>query len=96
MRDLGSDYVILGHTCIQDVRRVGLFTLVNPGSVGLSHEVSGKACYAAFDGENVTLKRVTYEFARTIAPLRALHSPRSMVRHLELVLSPDAAGDVDD
>jgi predicted phosphodiesterase len=39
-RDLNSDYVILGHTCIQDVRRVGLFTLVNPGSVGLSHEAS--------------------------------------------------------
>ncbi len=25
--------------------------MVNPGSVGLSHEASGKACYAVFDGE---------------------------------------------
>ena len=70
VHDLGSDYVILGHTCIQDVRRVGLVTLVNPGSVGLSHDASGKACYAVFDGENVTLKRVTYQFPRTIAALR--------------------------
>ena len=96
VRDLGSDYVILGHTCIQDVRRVGLLTLVNPGSVGLSHDASGKACYAVFDGENVTLKRVTYEFARTIAALRTSPLPRSVVRHLELALRPDAAGDVDD
>ena len=72
VRDLGSDYVILGHTCIQDVRRVGLVTLVNPGSVGLSLEAGGKACYAVFDGEKVTLKRVTYEFARTIDALRAV------------------------
>ena len=31
--------------------RVGLVTLVNPGSVGLSLEAGGKACYAVFDGE---------------------------------------------
>jgi putative phosphoesterase len=96
VRDLGSDYVILGHTCIQDVRRVGLFTLVNPGSVGLSHEASGKACYTVFDGEKVTLKHVTYAFARTIAALRASPLRRSAVRHLESALRPDAAGDVDD
>ena len=96
VRDLGSDYVIHGHTCIQDVRRVGLFTLVNPGSVGLSHDASGQACYAVFDGENVTLKRVTYQFARTIAALRASPLPRSVVRHLELALRPHALGIVDD
>jgi hypothetical protein len=96
VRDLRSDYVILGHTCIQDVRRVGLFTLVNPGSVGLSHEASGKACYTVFDGEKVTLKHVTYAFARTIAALRASPLRRSAVRHLESALRPDAAGDVDD
>jgi hypothetical protein len=88
--------VILGHTCIQDARRVGLSTLVNPGSVGLSHEASGKACYAVFDGKRVALKRVTYELARTIAALRASPLRRSLVRHLELALRPDAAGDVDD
>jgi putative phosphoesterase len=96
VRDLGSDYVIHGHTCIQDVRRVGLFTLVNPGSVGLSHDASGQACYAVFDGERVTLKRVTYKFARTIAALRASPLSRGVVRHLELVLSPEATGTVDD
>jgi putative phosphoesterase len=96
VRDVGSDYVILGHTYIQDLRRVGLVTLVNPGSVGLSHDAIGKACYAVFDGENVTLKRVNYEFPRTIAALRASPLPRSMVRHLELVLSAEATGMVDD
>jgi predicted phosphodiesterase len=96
VRDLGFDYVILGHTCIQDARRVGLFTLVNPGSVGLSHEAAGKACYAVFDGEKVTLKRVNYECARTLAALRASPLPRGVVRHLELVLSPEATGTVDD
>jgi len=78
------------------VRRVGLVTLVNPGSVGLSHDASGKACYAVFDGENVTLKGVTYQFPRTIAALRASPLPRSVVRHLELVLSPEAAGNAHD
>ena len=94
--DLGSDYVILGHTCIQEARRVGLFTLVNPGSVELSDDTSGRACYAVFDGDKVTLKRVTYEVARTITAFRALPLPRSVIRHLELALRSDAAGDVDD
>jgi predicted phosphodiesterase len=88
--------VILGHTCIQDARRAGLSTLVNPGSVGLSHEASGKACYAIFDGEKVTLKRVTYEVARTVAALRASPLPRSVVRHLELVLSPACKEHIDE
>ena len=97
VRDLGTDYVMLGHTCIQDMapRR--------PRDSDQSRQrraeprsQRGKACYAVFDGERVTLKRVTYEFARTIAALRASPLPRSVVRHLELALLPDAAGDVDD
>ena len=52
--------------------------------------------YEHFDGENVTVIRVTYQLPQTIAALRASPLPRSEVRHLELVLSLEAAGNVDD
>jgi putative phosphoesterase len=70
VKGLDSNYVILGHTHIQDMRRIGHLSVVNPGSVGLNRDGSGTACYAVHDGDGMTLKRVAYDFHRTIASLR--------------------------
>ena len=91
-----SDFVLLGHTHIQDMRRCGGVTVVNPGSVGLNRDGSGKACYGVMDGDDLTLKRVAYDADRTIAALRSSPLPRPIVRRLELVLTPRPEGALED
>ena len=88
VKDLDSDYVLLGHTHIQDVRRVGHVTIVNPGSVGLNPDGTGSACYAVFDGNRVTLRQVAYDFGRTITALRSSPLPQPVISQLESVLRP--------
>jgi putative phosphoesterase len=88
---LESDYVLLGHTHIQDMRRFGRVTVVNPGSVGLSRDGSGNACYAVYDDQRMTLKRVDYDVDRTVAALRASPLPQTVVCKLEFTLRPRVA-----
>jgi putative phosphoesterase len=88
VKDIDSDFVLLGHTHIQDMRRVGHVTIVNPGSVGLNRDGSGKACYSVFDGGSVDLKRVDYDFNLTITALRSSPLPRHVISQLESVLMP--------
>jgi putative phosphoesterase len=83
-----SDYVLLGHTHIQDMRRFGRVTVVNPGSVGLNRDGSGKACYAVYDDQGMTLKRVDYDVDTTVAALRASPLPQTVVCKLEFHLRP--------
>ena len=83
-----SDFVLLGHTHFQDMRRFGRVTVVNPGSVGLNRDGSGKACYAVYDEQGMTLKRVDYDIDRTVAALRASPLPQSVVCKLEFTLRP--------
>jgi len=85
---LESDFVLLGHTHIQDARSYGRVTVVNPGSVGLNRDGSGKACYGVFDGQKLSLKRVPYDFRRTITALHSSPLPRPVVRRLESILTP--------
>jgi len=88
VKDLESDFVLLGHTHIQNICRVGRLTVVNPGSVGLNRDGSGKACYAVYDGDGMSLKRVAYDVDRTVAALRSSPLPRSVVCELEFTLRP--------
>jgi putative phosphoesterase len=88
VENLESDYVILGHTHLQDLRRIGDLFVVNPGSVGLSRDESGTACYAVHDGEEMILRRVDYDFHRTIAALRASPLPERVISRLEFALTP--------
>jgi putative phosphoesterase len=83
---LESDFVLLGHTHIQDMRRFGRVTVVNPGSVGLSRDGTGKACYAVYDEQGITLKRAEYDVDRTVATLRASPLPQTVVCKLEFTL----------
>jgi predicted phosphodiesterase len=87
---LESDFVLLGHTQIQDMRRFGRVTVVNPESVGLNRDGSGKACYAVYDDQGMTLKRVDYNVNRTVAALRSSPLPQTVVCKLEFMLRPRA------
>jgi putative phosphoesterase len=83
---LGEDYVLLGHTHVQGRREFGRLTVVNPGSVGLARDCGGQACYAVFDGDTMTLRRIPYEVERAIADLQAGPLPPQVVEGLTQVL----------
>ena len=64
--ELAEDFVLLGHSRVQGVRRFGDLTVVNPGSVGLARDYPGEACYAVFAEDRVTLKRTPYDVDRVV------------------------------
>jgi putative phosphoesterase len=85
---LESDFVLLGHTHLQDLRQINDLVVVNPGSVGLNRDGSATACFAIYDGEAMALERVPYDVGRTIAGLRESPLPRRVISHLESTLTP--------
>lgn len=50
----------------------GTKTIVNVGSVGQPRDNDNRACYATFDGKNVTHYRVEYPIERTVARMQAI------------------------
>jgi len=50
----------------------GTKTIVNVGSVGQPRDKDPRACYASFDGANVTHYRVEYDIEKTIAKMQAI------------------------
>jgi putative phosphoesterase len=85
---LDVDYVLIGHTHIQGMRTFGDVTVVNPGSVGLAHDVPGEACYAVCDEGRMRLERVPYDVSRTVADLRRGPIPRRVIEGLVAFLNP--------
>jgi diadenosine tetraphosphatase ApaH/serine/threonine PP2A family protein phosphatase len=73
---------------LSDMRRFGRVTVVNPGSVGLNRNGSGKACYAVYDDQGMTRKRVDYNVNRTVATLRSSPLPQTVICKLEFMLGP--------
>ena len=91
VRGLDADFVLLGHTHVQGTRRFGRTTVVNAGSVGLARDGGGEACYAVFDGAQMTLKRVPYDVERAVAALRQAPLPHPVVEGLARVLRAGGA-----
>jgi len=92
VRGLDADYVLLGHTHIQGIRTFGAVTVVNPGSVGLARDHGAGACYAVCAGERMQLKRIPYDFGRTISLLRRAPLPQQVIDGLARVLQGSADG----
>ncbi len=61
-----ADFVLLGHTHISMVKRMGKTTVINPGSVGQSKDVPAMASYAIWNDGDIEIKRVTYDINKTI------------------------------
>ena len=86
VRELDADFVLLGHTHIQEMRRFGQTTVVNPGSIGLARDRSGEACYAVHENGQIKLKRIPYDVDRTVADLRKAPLPEQVVERLAAVM----------
>jgi putative phosphoesterase len=71
IEDVDADFVLLGHTHISMIKRIGKTTIINPGSAGQSKDVPGVASYAVWNDGEVEVKRVKYDINKTI---KKIHS----------------------
>jgi len=83
---LRADYVLLGHTHLPMIRRLGRRTVINPGSVGQPRDGDPRASYAVIEDGDVVLKRIAYDVERTIRDLRALPLPAEIADGLVSIL----------
>jgi putative phosphoesterase len=66
LEGIDADFVLLGHTHISMIKKVGKTTVINPGSVGQSKDVPAVASYAVWNDGEVEIKRVAYDINKTI------------------------------
>lgn len=59
------DFIFLGHSHYQWIKKIGKTTFVNPGSVGMAKDKPGFASYAIWENGNVELKSVEYNIDKT-------------------------------
>lgn len=83
--DIDADIVLVGHTHIPALLNFGGKLVLNPGSVGLQRDGDARACYAVLDGGKVQLKRLVYDFDKTIAALWEWGLPHDVARSLERI-----------
>lgn len=67
-----ADVILLGHTHLPMLRRVGHATVLNPGSLGQPRDGDPRASYAVIEDGVPRLARVAYDVERTVADLRRM------------------------
>ncbi|MCA1561008.1 MAG: YfcE family phosphodiesterase [Acidobacteria bacterium] len=80
-----ADVILVGHTHLPFVRRIGNRTVVNPGSLGQPKEGGPDASYAVWQDGELTLRKLKYPVDRTIAKIADLPLPTEItaaLRHL--------------
>jgi putative phosphoesterase len=81
-----ADFILLGHTHQQFVKDTGSMTFINPGSVGLSRDLPGRACYATWNDGNIELKNLRYDVDQCVERLAASPLPENIKEQLEGVI----------
>lgn len=84
--DVDADYVLLGHTHLPMIRRIGPRVVINPGSLGQPRDGDPRPSYAVIEDGVARLKRVDYEVERTIRDLRALPIESRIAESLTSIL----------
>lgn len=81
---LGVDGVIMGHTHIPLIKKVGNVLLINPGSCGQPRDYQPGACYAVFDTQTkeVVFNRVSYDIDSLVDVLRRMRYPLYLIEIL--------------
>jgi putative phosphoesterase len=82
---LQSDVLLVGHTHVAMMRRLGESLIVNPGSLG---QPRGKptACYAVWEDGSFQLKTYVYPVEKTVAKLLTLSFPQDVQEDLVHIL----------
>ena len=75
--DLCSRCVIYAHIHRPYVRRIGSLTIANTGSVSLSYDGDRRASYLVVDREEISIRRVDYDWEREAIDLEHSSLPRA-------------------
>jgi putative phosphoesterase len=81
-----ADIVLVGHTHLPFINRIGLRQVVNPGSLGQPKHGGPQASYAVWQDGEITLRTVAYPLERTIHKLQQLPLPTDIVNALAHLL----------
>jgi putative phosphoesterase len=82
----GADFLLVGHTHIPFIRKIGQHTVANPGSLGQPKTGKPNACYAVWQNEAVELKSFPYPVAGTVEKIKQLPVPREVQQDLIAVV----------
>ncbi len=80
-KEVGSvtaDIVLVGHTHLPSVQRVGSRLLVNPGGLGQPKSGSPAGCYAVWQDDHIDLRSFNYPVEATAKRIIALQFPRDV------------------
>jgi protein phosphatase len=87
---LQTDVLLVGHTHLPLMRRIGKHLIVNPGSLGQSMTGKAEACYAVWEDGSFQLKAYSYPVEKTVAKARALLFPQDVEKDLVHILRDGA------
>jgi len=79
------DFIFLGHTHHQMVKKMEKVTVVNPGSVGLPRDGSNGACAVIYDSisSNVSCLKLPYDISSTLEDAKSAGVHESVIKKLQ-------------
>jgi protein phosphatase len=83
---VGADVLLVGHTHVPFLRRIGDKILLNPGSIGQPRAGGSLASYAVWCNGEWELKTYRYPVEETISKLRGLSLPQPVESELVRIL----------
>jgi protein phosphatase len=83
---IDADVILVGHTHLPFIRKVGHQTVLNPGSLGQPKDGGPDASYAVWQDGVLSLRKVKYPVERTIAKLDHLALPAEIATALKRLL----------
>jgi putative phosphoesterase len=85
INNIVAEYILVGHTHVQYKKILDYNMIINPGSVGLARD-GGQACYAIYENEIITLKRIEYNVEKTIYDLMTAPLSQNVKEGLKNIL----------
>lgn len=86
LEQVDADLLLVGHTHLPMILRVGRKLIVNPGSVGQPRDGDPRAAYAVIEDGEPRLERVAYDVSKTIQGLESRDLPESVLEDLSNLL----------
>lgn len=86
MEGIKADFILLGHTHLPLLRKIGTTTIVNPGSVGQPRHGDPRASYAIWEDGELKFHHGTYDVKKTTALLKQAPLALSVIIQLNGIL----------
>jgi putative phosphoesterase len=86
LQRLDADVLLVGHSHVPFIRRIGGKLIINPGSVGQPRSGDARASYAVWDDGEFILRKAYYPVETTIAKLKLLGFKKTVEQDLVTTL----------